>query len=107
MFAASITCKLLAWYFALRYGDSGPDSRPWLLGGIIGVVFGMFDILVESRQLWVQTLVLLSYLSAGFAIMHVYFRIEGVVLSVLTCAVGTGMLFIGIPIMLIPLFELH
>jgi type III secretory pathway component EscS len=97
MFAFSVTFKLLSWYLALRYGDTGRPSRPWILGAIVGLVFGIFDATSQYRVLQNNVILFVIYLVAALIIMNIYYRIHSIVLSLVVIAVGTFVLFLGIP----------
>jgi hypothetical protein len=97
MFAFSITFKLLSWYLALKFGDTGRPSRPWFLGAAVAAVFAGFDILSEHRDLRSDVILSASYLVTALVILHIYYRVESVVWSVLIGAVGGGVLFLGVP----------
>ncbi len=97
MFAFSILFKLLTWYLALKVGDTGRPSRPWILGALIACVFALFDCFSVHHDLNSNLTIVGAYLFAGLAIMHSYYRTQGVVLSLLVIAVGTAVLFLGIP----------
>ena len=99
MFAFSITLKLLTWYLALKYGDEGPAKRPWILGVVIGGIFAVFD-LEANYQWWSfqqKTEVCAIYLVAAVAIMKIYWRVQNNALSLLIAAIGTAILFFGVP----------
>jgi hypothetical protein len=97
MFAFSITFKLLSLYLGLHYGDAGPQSRPWILGTVIGLVFATFDAASGPQALRIIVGYFVAYLVAALLFTHVYYRLTGILWSLLTAAVGTGVLFFGVP----------
>jgi hypothetical protein len=106
MFAFSITFKLLSWYLALKFGDEGPAKRPWILGIIVGGVFGIFDF--ESNRQWTfqqRAELGVFYLIAAIVLMNIYHRVQNIALSLLIGAIGTAILFFGVPISAAVLFD--
>jgi hypothetical protein len=97
MFAISVTFKLLSWYLALRYGDTGRPTRPWILGTLVAIVFAGFDLASGYRSPRSQTLLAAAYLVAAVVLMNVYYRIQSVALALLVGAIGTAVLFFGVP----------
>ena len=97
MFAFSITFKLLTWYLALRIGDTGRPSRPWILGAAIAVVFAGFDVCSSYHDLRSDVIISIAYLVAAIVIMNIYYRTSSVAMSLLMVAVGTAVLFFGVP----------
>ena|ERR1022692_685301 len=97
MFAFSITFKVLSWYLALKYGDTGRPSRPWILGTIVAIVFAGFDLGSGYRGPHNELMLSAAYLVAAIVLMNIYYRIQSVVLSLLVGAIGTAVLFFGVP----------
>jgi hypothetical protein len=105
MFAASVTVKLLILYFALRYGDEGPTSRPWKLSFTIAAVFSAFDILSGSHHAQIKPMIFVIYLCLSLAWMLWYHRIQNVALSILVGAIGAVALFLGVPVFVSTVLE--
>jgi len=97
MFIFSVTFKLLSWTLALKYGDDGGHRRPWILGLVLGLVFAACDIFSGPLEWKIDAILLGAYLVSALAIMHVYHRTDGILLAILVCAVGTAVLFFGVP----------
>jgi hypothetical protein len=96
----TILIKVLVWYLALRLGDSGPASRPWMLGAIVGLAFLGADLLWGVPNPRTAVILAGGYVISGLGVMHVYYRAESIVLSLLVIAVGTALLFAGVPFFL-------
>jgi len=97
MFAFSITFKLLIWYFALKFGDTGRPSRPWILGSAVAFVFTGFDVYTSQLGLRSGLILSVAYLVSAVVLTNVYYRVQDVALSLLVGAIGTAVLFFGVP----------
>ncbi len=97
MFAFSITFKLLSWYLALKYGDAGRVSRPWILGAVVALVFAGFDVCSAHRGFQGSLMLASAYLVTAVVLMNIYYRISNIALSLVVAAVGTVVLFFGVP----------
>ena len=100
MFAFSVTFKLLSLYLGFRYGDNGPQSRPWILGAVIGLVFAVFDATSAPYPPQIIVAFLVAYLIAALVVMHIYYRMEGIFSSLLVLGIGTAILFFGVPVLI-------
>jgi|GEM_PF-3196969 len=105
MFAFSITFKLLSLYLGLHYGDAGPRSRPWIFGTIIGLVFATFDVCSDHHAANIVVSYFVAYLAAALLFAHVYYRLTGILWSMLAVMVGTGVLFFGVPYLIMQISE--
>src|SRR6266700_3665096 len=83
MYAFSILFKVLSLYLALKYGDAGPRSRPWIIGVALAILFSAFDVSSGYRSLHSQIILCAFYLVFAVIVMNIYYRIHGVILSVL------------------------
>ena len=97
MSAFSITFKLLCLYLALKYGDRGKANRPWCLGLAIALIFSFFDVNCGYRNLRSHLILCVAYLAVALVVMHLYYRVQNVVASLLIGSIGVVTLFFGIP----------
>jgi len=97
MFALSVTIKLLCLYFALKFGDTGRPSRPWILGVVLAVLFTGIDLLSGYRTPHHGLILGSLYLVSAVVLMNLYYRIQNVALSLLVGAGGAVFLLLGVP----------
>jgi len=97
MYAFSITFKLLSLYLAWKYGGTGRPTRPWYFGLAIAVVFSVFDVCSGYRSVRSDVILCVTYLIVALVVMHLYYRIQSVLGSVLVGAIGGATLFLVVP----------
>lgn len=100
-----IPFKLLTWIVLLKYGQEGTSRRPWISGFIMAMLATFFDVVAQFPG-WKETACLLvAYLIVCWLLLHLYYRADGIVASLLLVAVGSLLIFIGVPYGVAKLFD--
>lgn len=97
--------KVIIWAFCLRFGDGGTERRPWILGTGMAIVFIILDLILEEFGIIEGLTLFVAYLIGANLFMNLRYRLDGIMASLILALVGTAVMFVGIPWLMMTLFD--